>query len=135
MRKLFHAASLWGAILLIGAAWQHAARAAESTAAEDAIRRSAKAFVDAFDHGDAEAVAAQWTPDGEYTIGRSSLKGREQIAKIYGEFFRTHPGSKMDVKIESIRVLAPTVAIEQGTASTSKGRAAFEARAITLQST
>ena len=122
MRKLLHAVSICGAVLLIGVSWQQAARAAESTAAEDAIRRSAKAFVEAYDHGNAEAVAAQWTPDGEYTIGRNSLKGREQIAKTYGEFFRTHAGSKMDVKIESIRVLAPTVAIEQGTAATTEGQ-------------
>jgi uncharacterized protein (TIGR02246 family) len=96
-------------------------RAAETTAAEDAVRRSAQVFTEAFDKGNAEAVAAQWTTDGEYTIGSQSLKGREQIANAYREFFRTHPGAKMTVKIESIRVVAPTVAIEQGTASTTGG--------------
>ncbi|HEX3598663.1 MAG TPA: SgcJ/EcaC family oxidoreductase [Lacipirellulaceae bacterium] len=91
--------------------------AAPSTSAEDAIRRSAQEFVEAYDHGNAEAVAAEWAPDGDYIIGQQTIKGREAIAKLYTEFFRANPGSKMTVKIDSIRVLAPTVAIEQGTAS------------------
>ena len=110
------------AALIFGAWSPQSARAAESTATEDAIRKSAQEFTDAYDQGKAEAVAAQWTPDGEYSIGHDSLKGREKIAKLYGEFFKAHPGSRMNVKIESIRVLAPTVAIEQGTASTTDGQ-------------
>ena len=107
--------------LLLGAILPVAALATETTAAEDAVRRSAQEFVAAFDAGNAEAIAAQWTPDGEYTIGLESLKGREAIARAYGEFLRAHPGAKMNVKVESVRVLAPTVAIEQGTASTTQG--------------
>jgi uncharacterized protein (TIGR02246 family) len=96
---------------------QNVLRAGEMTAEEQAIRNSAKEFVDAYDHGNGEAVAAQWTTDGEYIIGPRSVKGRAAIARLYGEFLRAHPGSKMEVKIESVRVLAPTVAIEQGTAA------------------
>ncbi len=109
------------AVLLIGNCLLQSAGAAESTAAENAIRHSADEFKEAFDNGNAEAVAALWTPDGDYTIGHETVKGREAIARLYGDFFRTHAGAKMDVKIESIRVLAPTVAIEQGTASTTEG--------------
>jgi uncharacterized protein (TIGR02246 family) len=78
--------------------------------------------MEAFNRGNAKAVAALWTSDGEYSIGRQSLKGREAIANVYGGYFRTHPGAKMAVKIDSIRVLAPTVAIEQGTATTTEGQ-------------
>src|SRR4051794_25945843 len=83
-------------------------RAGEMTAEEQAIRNSAKEFVDEYDHRNAEAVAAKWTTDGEYIIGSRSVKGRAAIARLYGEFLRAHPGSKMEVKIESVRVLAPT---------------------------
>jgi len=107
--------------VFLGAFLPAATTAAETTAAEDAVRRSAQEFVSAFDAGNAEAIAAQWTPDGEYTIGRESLKGRAAIARAYGEFLRAHPNAKMNVKIESIRVLAPTVAVEQGTGSTTTG--------------
>ena len=95
--------------------------AAETNAAEDAIRHTAQQFVEAYDHGNAKDVAALWTPDGEYAIGHDSIKGRDTIAKLYEAFFRAHPGSKMKVNVESVRMLAPTVAIEQGTASTSGG--------------
>lgn len=94
-------------------------RAAESTAVDDAIRQSAKAFEDAYDRGDAKAVAALWAPDGEYIIGLNRIKGRDDIGRLYAQFFHAHPGSKMKVKIDSIRAIAPTVAIEQGIASVS----------------
>ncbi len=106
-------------LLATGAVLQQPSGAAETTAADDAIRRTAQEFIEAYDHGDAAAVAAQWVPDGEYIIGERSVRGREAIAKLYADFFREHPGSQMKVKIDSIRLLAPTVAIEQGTASVS----------------
>jgi uncharacterized protein (TIGR02246 family) len=112
---------LLSAAIVCGVNFLQVSRAAESTAAEDAIRRSAETFTEAFNSGNAAAVAALWMPDGEYSVGRQSLKGREQIANVYGDFFRAHPGAKMAVKIESIRVLAPTVAIEQGAAMTTEG--------------
>lgn len=93
---------------------------------EDAIRQTAQQFVNFYDKGDAKAVAALWTPDGEYAIGHQSLKGRTAIAGIYEAFFRAHPGSKMKVNVESVRLIAPTVAIEQGVASTNDGRARTE---------
>ncbi len=93
--------------------------AAEAGPEERAIRKAANEFVDAYDQGNAEAVAAHWTKDGEYVIGPQTIKGRDTIAKLYGAFFKAHPGSKMEVKIDSVRVLAPTVAIEQGKASVS----------------
>jgi uncharacterized protein (TIGR02246 family) len=94
-------------------------RAADTGPEESAIRQAAKAFVDAYDKGDANAVAAHWATDGEYAVGPKTVKGRENIAKLYREELRAHPGSKMDVKISSVRMLAPTVALEEGTASVS----------------
>src|SRR4029079_9969469 len=92
---------------------------AQDTAAESAVRQSARQFTEAYDNANVEAIAAQWAPDAEYVVGQNRIKGREAIAKLYGEFFKANPGSKMQVKIESIRVLAPTVAIEQGPSSVS----------------
>jgi hypothetical protein len=40
-------------------------RAAESDPQEAAITKTAEAFVEAFQRGDAQAVAAFWTPDGD----------------------------------------------------------------------
>jgi uncharacterized protein (TIGR02246 family) len=95
---------------------------AENPGAEDAIRKLAKDFTDAYDRGDANAIAAQWTKDGQYSVGKDTIKGRDTIAKLYAEFFKAHSGSKMTVKINSIQVLAPTVAIEKGTAAVSESK-------------
>jgi uncharacterized protein (TIGR02246 family) len=109
---------LASASIMFSAFCQHST--ANATADEDAIRRSADEFVDAYDHANAENVAALWAPDGEYMVGHNSVKGRDAIAKLYGEFFRAHPGSKMKIAIESIRAVAPNVVIEKGTASVSE---------------
>jgi uncharacterized protein (TIGR02246 family) len=104
------AALLWTAKVR---AQQPGARSPEQNAIED----TARAFVQAYDEGNAAAIASMWTEDGEYVVGQQTVKGRPAIEKLYSDFFKAHPGSKMEVKIDSIRVLAPTVAIEQGTAS------------------
>ena len=110
------------AIFLVALASCKFALAAENSGAEDAIRKLANEFTDAYDRGDADAIAAQWTKDGEYSVGRDTVKGRDAIAKLYAGYFKIHSGSKMTVKIDSIRVLAPTVAIEKGTAAVKESK-------------
>jgi uncharacterized protein (TIGR02246 family) len=105
------------AALLLGLVCNRASVAAEMGPEERAIRKDAKDFADAYNQGNAEAVAAQWTKDGEYTVGQQTVRGRDTIAKLYAAFFKANPGSKMEVKVASVRVIAPTVAIEEGTAS------------------
>jgi uncharacterized protein (TIGR02246 family) len=95
----------------------HALIAEEIGPEESAIRKEAKEFAEAYNQGKAEALAAQWTKDGEYTIGQQTVKGRDAIAKLYAAFLRANPASKMEIKVASVRVIAPTVAIEEGTAS------------------
>jgi hypothetical protein len=58
------------------------ARAADPDPREAAITRTAEAFVEAFQKGDAKAVASFWTPDGDYVdpSGRV-LNGRPAIEK------------------------------------------------------
>ena len=95
----------------------HAQQPAAASPDEDAIQETALAFVQAYDAGDAAAVAALWTSDGEYVVGQTTVNGQPAIQQLYEEFFLAHPGSKMEVHIGSIKVLAPAVAVEQGTAS------------------
>jgi uncharacterized protein (TIGR02246 family) len=86
---------------------------------QKAIEATAKGFVTAYDAGDAAKVAALWTSDGEYSLGGQTVKGRAEIQKLYEEHFRANPGSKMQVKIESVRSLAPNIVLEEGVASVS----------------
>ena len=62
-------------------------------------------------------LAALWAPDAEY-IDESgeSFQGRAAIEKVYAEVFQQHHGAMMTVKIESIRLLGPDVALEKGVA-------------------
>jgi uncharacterized protein (TIGR02246 family) len=83
---------------------------------EAAIQKTAEAFVEAFHKGDAKAVAAFWTPDGDYTdpTGRH-LQGRTAIEKAFADLFSENKGLKVHVHGLSLRFLTPEVAVEEGT--------------------
>jgi uncharacterized protein (TIGR02246 family) len=82
-----------------------------------AIRKASQDFVAAFDKGDATAVAALWTEDGDYIDeGGQKFAGREAIQKEYEAFFTAHQGTKIQLVIDSLRLLSPSAAIEDGRA-------------------
>jgi uncharacterized protein (TIGR02246 family) len=85
--------------------------------ADAAIRQSSQAFAAAFNKGDAKAVAALWTADGDYTdeTGRT-FKGREAIEKEYAGFFAANKGVQIKVIVDSIKLLGDGAAIEDGRA-------------------
>ena len=90
----------------------------ENPKEEAAILKNAEAFVEAFHKGDAAALAAFWTADGDYTdqTGRH-LKGREAIEKVFKAFFAENKGLKVRIDIESLRFVTPEVALEDGMTS------------------
>jgi uncharacterized protein (TIGR02246 family) len=83
-----------------------------------AIRESATGFKQAFDSGDAKAVAALWAKDGEFVdeSGRR-LQGQEAIEKEFAAFFAANPGAKITSRIEQLRLVNAETAIEDGTDS------------------
>ena len=82
---------------------------------QQAIMKNAEAFVAAFDKGDAKSVASLWAEKGEMSLdGEAVAAGREQVAAKYAEYFQQNPGAKIEVQIESIRVLGPNLAVERG---------------------
>jgi len=79
------------------------------------IRLLADAFVKAYNAGDAKAVAALFVTNGEIVNqARESVQGQKAIEHVFGECFQSHPKSKIAVSIESIRLLNPTTAVEDG---------------------
>jgi uncharacterized protein (TIGR02246 family) len=110
--------------------------AAATTAPQDspdrpAIEQTAKAFVTAFDAGDAAAIAALWTPDGEYTVESQTFKGQAEIKKLYEDHFKATPGSTMEVRVISVRNLAPNLMLEEGVASVTDANNSSTASAYT----
>jgi uncharacterized protein (TIGR02246 family) len=98
------------------AAW--AADSPDRAKEEAALSKRAEAFVEAFHKGDAKAVAAFWTTDGDYvTESGQQLKGREAIEKAFKELFTQHKGLKVRIDSLSLRFVTPDVAVEDGISS------------------
>jgi uncharacterized protein (TIGR02246 family) len=110
-------------ILLAGAlfAWSVAAAigAEESpqVAEEAAIRKAAASYVEAFNKGDAKALADHWSPDAVYTNRTTGeeVVGRAAISEQFTAQFKQQPGLKLEVMVASVQFVSPNVAIEQGT--------------------
>ena len=94
-----------------------AMRAAENDAQAE-ITKTAEAFVEAFQKGDAKTVAAFWTPDGDYVDENSRvLKGQKAIEDSFAELFAAKKGLKVRIDVASLRFPAPDLAIEDGTST------------------
>jgi hypothetical protein len=101
-RILLGAAAALAVAAAVGSLYRSAAQdkapaAAKADAKDEspdlaAVRKTADEFAKAFNKGDAKAVAAFWTKEGEY-VGPDGevIRGREALEKQYTEFFKTHP--------------------------------------------
>ena len=82
---------------------------------KEGVGTRGQAFIDAFNRGDAKAVAMFWTQDGEYVDqeGRQ-FKGREALQNLFQKAFTEEKGSKLKVTVISKRQLGQDVVIEDG---------------------
>ena len=88
----------------------------EQSADEAAIRKMVASYVEAFNRHDAEALAEHWSPDAVYlnrTTGEEVV-GRTAIAEQFRALLTEQPELKVEVAVESIQFISPTVAIEHG---------------------
>ena len=105
--RVYWTAMVVGAVLVSGAAQ------AQDPAA---IRSRGQEFVKALAAGDAGAVAAFWTPTGEYVQGGDTVRGRDNIRKAYAEHFtKKKPAGRLVVNDDEVRFLSDTVAVHEGT--------------------
>lgn len=80
-----------------------------------AIRETSATFAADYNRGDADAIAAHWTEDGDYQDDDGQVvAGREAIANKYKEFLATQKETKLRIVIDSLRLLSPTAAVEDG---------------------
>src|SRR5262249_30521501 len=89
---------------------------------EAAIRKATAGVIKAVEKGDAKAVAAAWTEDGEY-IGDdgTTIRGRAAIEAAYAKAFAEKKNAKVEMTIESIRFPSKDTAIEEGYAKLYRG--------------
>ncbi|MEN6557438.1 MAG: SgcJ/EcaC family oxidoreductase [Thermoguttaceae bacterium] len=109
MRHLTLSAVYWTAILTaIGAS-------AAADPNNDAIREISTAFERASNRHDAKAVAALFTADGELVNAEGRVvQGQKNLEQTFAAIFEAQPKLQVHVAVQSIRTIAPTVAIEDG---------------------
>ena len=88
----------------------------DQSADEAAIRKMVDSYVQAFNRHDAESLADHWSPDAVYlnrTTGEEVV-GRSAIAEQFKALLKEQPKLKVEVNVESIQFISPTVAVEHG---------------------
>jgi uncharacterized protein (TIGR02246 family) len=82
---------------------------------EDAIHKAAAAYNAAFAKGDADAVLAMWTADGEFIDDDGKVyRGREALASLFTKSLPSYKGYKITGKLTSVRFIKPDVALVDG---------------------
>jgi uncharacterized protein (TIGR02246 family) len=103
-----------GLALLAGSAAVAEEKANPKEAA--ALKARAEEFTKAFDKGDAKALAAFWTEDGDYVDAAGhTLRGRKAIQAAFEKQFEEAKGAKLRINTTSLRVIKDDLAIEDGT--------------------
>ncbi len=81
-----------------------------------ALQKSAAAYVEAFNKGDAKALAKTYLPDGEITLANGTvIAGREEIQAFYEDELAGDAKSSAAMEADSLRFITPGVALENGT--------------------
>jgi uncharacterized protein (TIGR02246 family) len=97
------------------------AREGNRGADEAAIRKATAAFIKAVEKGDAAAVAASWTENGEYiSDDGTTIRGRAAIKAAYAKAFAAKKNPTVEITVESIRFPSKDTAIEEGYAKSYK---------------
>jgi uncharacterized protein (TIGR02246 family) len=82
---------------------------------EAAIRASIGSYVDAFNQGDAQALAAHWGEQGEYiSPSGEELRGRQTLTERFKSYFADTTGARLELIDTTVQLLSPSVAVESG---------------------
>lgn len=106
----------FAAVLAGAAICEETAKAkTEMTPEMAAVLANDRAYEAAHAKGDVAALAAMFTEDAEYTSeeGRA-FSGRPAIEACLRDAFRTHKGSKLTIRTDSVKPLSVDVLVEKG---------------------
>ncbi|MBK1880917.1 SgcJ/EcaC family oxidoreductase [Luteolibacter pohnpeiensis] len=81
------------------------------------LKKTANAFVIAYNHRDAESIANLFTPSGELIdlSGEEIISGREDLKHHYEEIFTSELPPTIAIEVSSVRLVGSGLAIEDGT--------------------
>ena len=90
-------------------------KAVEPSGAETAILKSIATYVDAYNRGDAKAVAEHWSDTGEWMSPSGERRvGKAAIEQGLQEMFVERAGTTIEVRGPNVRVISEGVAVERG---------------------
>jgi uncharacterized protein (TIGR02246 family) len=94
---------------------------------EQAVRKAVRAYCDAFNKGDLDALAASWAADAEYTgADGKTVRGRAAIRDLLRGALAAYKGGTLSLQVRGLRVVAPDVVSEDGTALLTTAAGAVE---------
>ncbi len=98
--------------------FQPSVKAEEPTDEIPGLRQLAENFIIAFNEKDAAAVAALFSEEGEISDLKAEnlISGRVEIQAHYAERLAAENAPKIAIEVESVRLLGPSLAVEDGTA-------------------
>lgn len=81
----------------------------------EAVRKQEALTVEAFNKGDAEALAKLFMEKGELVDENGNVfSGREQIAGLFKAFFERFPKANLQMEVTGVRTVGDSLAIEEG---------------------
>lgn len=100
------------------AAWAFSADLAQADDSDlKAMDAAGKAFVAAYNAKDATTLATMWTENADYKDDTGlDLHGRDAIQRAFAAQFAEHPDWKLELHVESSRLVTPTLATRDGIA-------------------
>lgn len=91
------------------------------------IRQVVQSYVEAFNRGDAAAVASHWSDDADYVSPTGDrLKGRKKIEAFLKKFFGENKDLRIEAFVSSIRFPSANRAVETGKVTVTRPGAAPE---------
>jgi uncharacterized protein (TIGR02246 family) len=100
-------------LLIVPPAWTGGGKSPSPE--EAAMKARAKALIAAFDRGDAAALAAFWTEDGDYVDeGGRRYQGRKAIEAYFSKLLAAGKGAKLKIHRTAFRFVRPDLAIGDG---------------------
>jgi len=116
--------SFFAMILAVGAGigvYQQAndpVRSSNPSDAEREIRAAAAAYAETFSKGDMDAIVGFWTDDADYVDADGQLhRGKTAITDLFKKNAAHCKDHTMTLKVASVKVLKPDVALEEGVAT------------------
>jgi uncharacterized protein (TIGR02246 family) len=112
MNKLYPLLAFGLSFTMTGLLW------ADQAEDEATIRTAAESYVQAFNAHDAQALGAQWSSQAVYInpLTGDQAVGREAITQEFEKLFSESGDTKLEVTVESVQFVSPSVAVERGAA-------------------